>query len=127
MSRQQRRAAERAEKKARRHSTPLGTLAAIGAFMAAAPATAATFTVTNLNDAGAGSLRDAVSQANLAAGADSVAFQAGLSGTITLTTGDIAILDSVTISGTGATVSISGNNANRIFDVENAADRKSVV
>jgi uncharacterized repeat protein (TIGR01451 family) len=120
-SRQQRRAAERAEKKARRHSTTLaGTLATIGAFMAAAPATAATFTVTNLNDAGAGSLRDAVAQANASAGADSVLFQAGLTGTITLTA-DIAITDPVTISGTGATVSISGDNNSRIFNVDNPA------
>ena len=121
-SRQQRRAAERAEKKARRHSTSLaGTLAAVGAFMAAAPATGATFTVTSLSDAGAGSLRDAVAQANATVGADSVLFQAGLSGTITLTTGELAITDAVTISGTGATISISGNNANRIFNVEKVA------
>jgi uncharacterized repeat protein (TIGR01451 family) len=89
--------------------------------MAAAPATAATFTVTNLNDAGAGSLRDAVAQANATVGADSVLFQAGLSGSITLLTGELAITDAVTISGTGATISISGNNANRIFNVEKVA------
>ena len=45
---------------------------------------AATITVTNLDDAGAGSLRDAIGQANAAAGADTIRFQAGLSGVIPL-------------------------------------------
>ncbi len=40
----------------------------------AATASAATFTVTNTNDSGAGSLRDAITQANTAAGADTIAF-----------------------------------------------------
>lgn len=37
-------------------------------------ATAATFTVTNTNDSGAGSLRQAILDANVAAGADTIAF-----------------------------------------------------
>lgn len=41
------------------------------------PVQAATFTVTNANDAGAGSLRDAINQANGAAGADTIAFNIG--------------------------------------------------
>ena len=46
---------------------------------------AATFTVTNLNDSGPGSLRQAILDANAAAGDDTIVFQSGLSGTITLT------------------------------------------
>ena len=38
------------------------------------PAHAATFTVTNLNDSGAGSLRQAILDANAAAGADTITF-----------------------------------------------------
>lgn len=49
---------------------------------APAPARAAIFTVTNLNDAGAGSLRGAVGLANAAAGADEIVFNAGLTGTM---------------------------------------------
>ncbi len=40
----------------------------------ATSAFAATFTVTNTNDSGAGSLRDAITAANAAAGADTIAF-----------------------------------------------------
>ncbi len=79
---------------------------------------AATFQVTNLNDAGAGSLRDAIAQANGAAGADVVTFQAGLTGTIPLTTGQLKITDSLTITGPGpAMLSVSGTNASRVFYV----------
>ena len=42
--------------------------------MAAAPLVAATFTVTNTNDSGVGSLRQAILDANGAAGADTIAF-----------------------------------------------------
>lgn len=44
-------------------------------------ATAATFTVRNLSDAGRGSLRQAVLNANASPGADVVAFAPGLTGT----------------------------------------------
>ena len=47
----------------------------------------ATLTVTNLNDSGAGSLRQAVFDANTLAGSDTIDFTAGLSGTIVLTSG----------------------------------------
>ncbi len=54
--------------------------------------------VTNLNDAGAGSLRQAVLDANASYGLDVIEFQAGLNGTITLTSGDIDIYDSLVIN-----------------------------
>src|SRR6185369_13549143 len=43
-------------------------------FLVSAAASAATFTVTNTNDSGAGSLRQAILDANAAAGADTIAF-----------------------------------------------------
>ena len=46
----------------------------------------ATFTVTNSNDSGSGSLRQAIADANAAAGADSIEFAAAFTGqTIALT------------------------------------------
>jgi hypothetical protein len=55
---------------------------------------ATTYTVTNTADSGAGSLRQAVDDANNNAGADIIVFDASAAGTITLTT-DIAIADDV--------------------------------
>jgi hypothetical protein len=120
MSRQQHRLSEsQAERNETQPDRPQGralTLGAAAALIGAPGLEAATFTVTNLDDAGAGSLRQAVLDANAAAGADIIEFQAALSGTITLTTGQIAISDSVSIQGPGAaTITVSGNSASRIF------------
>jgi hypothetical protein len=57
-------------------------------FVTARSADGATFTVTNSNDSGAGSLRDAVTQANASPAADAINFAAGVT-TITLTTSEI--------------------------------------
>ena len=94
-----------------------------GALVLAPQAGAATtYTVTNTADSGAGSLRQAIADANNNAGADIVVFDAGATGTITLTTGQLAISDDVTITGLGAADSIiSGNNASRIFYIYNNA------
>lgn len=82
-------------------------------------ACAATFNVTTTADGGTGSLRDAIDQANRTAGADTVTFGAGVTGTITLTTGVIDVIDAVRITGPGATrLTISGNNASRIFRID---------
>ncbi len=100
-----------------RFSAIAGSLAVIFA-ASAATARAATFTVTTLADSGAGSLRDAIAQANSAAGPDEVEFQTGLTGTIFLTTGQIVISDDVTITGPGPRVlSVSGMSVSRIFNV----------
>jgi hypothetical protein len=72
-------------------------------------------TVTNTNDSGGGSLRDAI--ASTAAGGV-VDFQSGLTGTITLTTAELAVAKNLTIKGPGAgAITISGNKALRVFDV----------
>jgi predicted outer membrane repeat protein len=92
-----------------------------GALAAGSPfAGAATFTVANLNDAGAGSLRDAIGQANAAAGADTVQFQAGLAGMIPLAS-EIAITDTVHVAGPGVgTIKVDGNLGTRLFKVRRA-------
>jgi predicted outer membrane repeat protein len=74
-------------------------------------------TVTNTNDSGAGSLRQAI--ANAAAG-DTIAFASNLANqTITLTTGQLTINKNLTIDGAGAAnLKISGNNASRVFEVQ---------
>lgn len=84
----------------------------------------ATFLVTNtLDDGSIGSLRWAVDQANATPGADAVGFDAagvfGTPRTITLTQGQLTISDAVTIAGPDAALAISGNNASRIFNVDN--------
>src|SRR5262245_19053306 len=72
-------------------------------------------TVTNLNDAGAGSLRQALLETPAVGTVD---FLPGLSGTITLTTGELTIDKDLTIPGPGADViTVSGNNASRVFEV----------
>lgn len=95
----------------------------LGAAIAAASplAGAATFTVTNLNDAGAGSLRDAIGQANAAVGADTVQFQTGLAGTIPLAS-EIAITDTLHLAGPGVSaIRIDGNLTTRLFKVQGAS------
>ena len=77
--------------------------------------TPATFTVTNLLDDGStGSLRWAVGQANSTNGADTVAFQAGLTGKIILgAPGQLSLSDTTgetTITGPGANLLTIGAN-----------------
>ncbi|HAP75964.1 MAG TPA: hypothetical protein DCR14_07775 [Acidimicrobiaceae bacterium] len=99
-----------------------GAVAAALPMVGVTPAQAASFNVTNLNDSGPGSLRQAIEDANAAAGPDTITFQAGLSGTITLTTGQLEIADSVTVEGPGAAVlTVSGDDASRVFYLYNAS------
>lgn len=67
-------------------------------------ALAATFTVTNLNDSGLGSLRQAIidANANVQAGAHTIRFQAGLRGDIVLLTQLPKISRDLNIVGPGA-------------------------
>jgi hypothetical protein len=74
--------------------------------------------VMNTLDSGPGSLRQAVLDANANAGADTIVFAKGVSGTIKLTSGELLITDSVAINGPGANkLSVSGNNASRVFEI----------
>lgn len=77
-----------------------------------------TFTVTTSADSGAGSLRQAILDANAAAGADTIVFS-GVSGKITLATELPAITgsDHLGITGTGKSLMISGGNSVRVFDI----------
>src|SRR5262245_49475967 len=78
----------------------------------------ATFTVLNLNDAGPGSLRQAVLDANSTAVPDLINFQSGLNGTITLTSGQLLVSQDLTINGPGANLlTVSGNHASRVFEL----------
>src|SRR5262249_5492196 len=66
--------------------------------------------VTTLADSGDGSLRAAVAGANAHAGADTIDFQPGLTGTIALTSGEIDITDDLKINGPGADqLTVSGS------------------
>jgi hypothetical protein len=72
-------------------------------------------TVTNLLDAGPGSLRQAI--ADTPAGG-TVDFQPGLRGTIALTGGQLAIAKDLTITGPGAgVITVSGNGTSPAFNV----------
>lgn len=80
-------------------------------------ARAATLTVTNTSDAGAGSLRQAILDA---AAGDTINF--AVSGTITLTTGELVIDKDLNIVGPGANqLTISGNNLLRVFFINPGA------
>ncbi len=77
-----------------------------------------TFTVKNLNDSGAYSLRAAI-----LSGDSTVIFKNGLHGTITLTSGALSITNNVSIEGPGANkLTVSGDDASRVFDVSGNAD-----
>ncbi len=75
-------------------------LAALGLALAASPLLAATFTVTNTADSGAGSLRQAILDANANPGADTIAFNVTGSGVHTIAPlSTMIITDAVTIDG----------------------------
>lgn len=66
--------------------------------------------VTNIDDSGAGSLRDALTQSNSIPGTVLIDFQAGLAGTISLTTGHLEIVHNDWIRGPGASqITVDGN------------------
>ena len=103
---------------------------------AAQSASAANFVVTTTADSGAGSLRAAIATANTNAQADTITFNiaSGSAGctdlvcTITLTSGELAVIDdgagnTLTINAAGTNqVTISGNNTSRVFFVKQFAN-----
>lgn len=81
----------------------------------------ATIIVTNLNDSGAGSLRDAVDQANMDPEVDTIKFAKTAQGTLILAS-QITITEGVNIVGPGVSkLSISGNNATRAFTIDDGS------
>ena len=97
--------------------TSLLALACAGLLPTAEAATGQTLTVTTSADGGAGSLRAAITQANADTN-DTITFANTVTSPITLTTGELLITGGVTITGPGvASLTISGNNASRVFHV----------
>jgi hypothetical protein len=70
-------------------------------------------TVTNTNDSGPGSLRQALADAN-----DGDTIEFAVTGTIGLTSGELLVNNSITISGpAAATLAVNGNANGRVFHV----------
>ena len=110
----------REKEKLRLHLLRRSVLASLLGLVAVVPsvALASPFTVTNLNDSGRGSLRRATQQANYYGGLNLIRFAAGLTGTITLTTGPLTVYSRLNIQGPGASgLVLSGGSTHRIFDI----------
>ena len=77
---------------------------------------AATITVSNTNDGGAGSLRQALANA---VNGDTIAFNSSLNGqTIALTTGELLVDKNVIINGPGANnLRVDANHVSRVFHI----------
>src|SRR5712691_6383322 len=88
-------------------------LAMVAAVCLVGTGAAAALTVSNLNDDGPGSLRQAIRDA---APNDTINFS--VTGTITLTSGQLLLTNSVSINGPGArNLAVSGNLSSRIFQI----------
>ncbi len=72
------------------------------------PSRAATQTVTNTNDTGAGSLRAAITSANLDTGGDTINVTPGLTGTINLGSDLPPVTNGQTIDLTAGSITIAG-------------------
>ncbi len=82
--------------------------------------TPGTLIVSSLADSGAGTLRDLVGYANTNADANTIVFQQNLSGqTITLTSGELSLNNTVTIDASSlpAGITLNGNHSSRVFEV----------
>lgn len=102
--------------------------AAIPVFLTASTALwAAAFTVTTNADSGAGSLRQAITDANAAAGADEITFD-GVAGTIALASALPTVTESLTITGPGADVlTIDGGQHETILMLNGTAANQTYV
>ncbi|MFZ1429293.1 MAG: right-handed parallel beta-helix repeat-containing protein, partial [Geminicoccaceae bacterium] len=89
---------------------------------------AATLTVTTAADLvdpkdGKLSLREAVARAEASPAADAIDFAATLKGkTLVLTGGELVLTSSMTINGAKADVTLSGGDANRVFNIAGGVD-----
>lgn len=86
----------------------MGLALTLGAIMHVPSADAANYTVTNTNDAGAGSLRQAILDANANAGFDTINFNGALSGTIVPQSDLPSITEGVVIAGETANNALAG-------------------
>ncbi|MEM7313063.1 MAG: choice-of-anchor Q domain-containing protein, partial [Planctomycetota bacterium] len=84
----------------------------------------ATFTVTNLNDSGPGSLRDLIQASANTTEPDTIVFESGLSGTITPASGHLIVDSEITILGPGKdTLTIDGTGTgSRLISVRDDGD-----
>jgi hypothetical protein len=93
----------------------VGVLAIIALTLAMAQPLRANITVTSLADSGPGTLRQAIADA---APGDTIDF--AVTGTITLTSGQLTITNNLNIIGPGQTsLTVNGNNSSRAFSVAN--------
>ena len=76
---------------------------------------AGTLLVYNINDSGAGSLRQAINDNNALGGGSTIVFSNNTVGTITLTTGELLITRDMTIVGPGANLLAINGNGSRVF------------
>ena len=77
------------------------------------PLHAATLTVSNINDSGSGSLRQAIQSA---ASGDTI--NLSVTGAITLTSGELLVSKNLSVFGPGAfSLAISGNTNSRVFEI----------
>jgi hypothetical protein len=86
-----------------------------------------TFSVTNTNDIGIGSLRQAIREANALTGKDTINFDGvfadSIADIITLGGSSLNITDDLTIEGIGADLlTVSSNNTSRVFEIHNSAN-----
>ena len=125
-NREERRAAARRRRRMAGAALTAGTAAlGVSAGFVAATTTAAgaaTFTVTTTDDSGAGSLRQAILDANAAAGADTIDFGPGAAGTITLASSLPHVTDDVDIVGPGAEILTVDGAGFNLFGFENTAN-----
>jgi predicted outer membrane repeat protein len=103
-------------------SSVLGILLALNALLFFAhPTVALDLLVYNNDDSGPGSLRQAIIDNN-ASGSDTIVFSNVVTGTITLTSGELLINKALTIVGPGPTnLAVNGNGASRVFHITSNA------
>lgn len=83
-----------------------------------------TITVTNENPMGAGSLRDAIDQANADADHDLIVFQSSVTGQIALGGTQLSVTEPLTVQGPGtdSSLNVSGGDASRLFSITTGDD-----
>lgn len=100
-----------------RYFSPWAAIIAALLYTAAISVYAGNITVTNTNDSGPGSLRQAIADAN---NCDTISFT--VAGTIGLTSGELLVNKDLAISGPGADIlAVDGNAISRVFHIGTAA------